>query len=69
MNKYCFLAIVGGYITNLIGLAIYAGYNVKLSERTAELEKKNGKEGKAIELLQAEMEQLKKQVNGKEKGK
>lgn len=40
-------------------LAMFFGYSLKLSFRTAELEKKNGKEQKQIDQLKAEIEKLK----------
>ena len=40
-------------------LAMFFNYSLKLSWRTAELEKKNGKEQKQIDDLKKEVEQLK----------
>ena len=55
----CHLALVLA-IANIITLAIFAGYTVKLRERTLLLEKKNGKELKEIAELRKEIAQLKK---------
>jgi cell division protein FtsB len=55
----CHLALVLA-LANIITLAIFAGYTVKLRERTLLLEKKNGKEQKQIDELKAEIAQLKK---------
>jgi cell division protein FtsB len=54
----CELALVG-LIVNVISLAIYAGYNIKLASKQLELEKQNGELKKEL----AEIER----VNGKEK--
>ena len=40
-------------------LAMFFGYSLKLSARTASLEKKNGKEQKQLDELKAEIEKLK----------
>ena len=40
-------------------LAMFFGYSLKLSARTASLEKKNGKEQKQLDQLKAEIEKLK----------
>jgi len=62
----CCEVAMAGLVVNVISLAIYAGYNIKLKakeaqleKRTHELEKKNGKEQKQIDQLQAEIEKLK----------
>ncbi len=55
MITCCEIALVLG-ITNVISLAIFAGYNVNLSKRTIELEKKNGKEQKQIDQLSKELQ-------------
>ena len=47
-------------ITNVISLAIFAGYTVHLRLRQIVLEKKNGKEQKQLDDLKKEVEQLKK---------
>ncbi len=54
----CHLALVLA-IANIITLTIFAGYTVKLRERTLLLEKKNGKEQKQIDQLKAEIAKLK----------
>jgi len=46
-------------LTNVISLAIFAGYTVKLRTRQMILERKNGKEQKQIDTLKAEIERLK----------
>ena len=46
-------------LTNIISLAIFAGYTVKVSQRTLKLEKKNGSEQKQIDELKKAVEKLK----------
>ena len=46
-------------LTNIISLAIFAGYTVKLRIRTLLLEQKNGKEQRQIDQLKREIELLK----------
>jgi hypothetical protein len=46
-------------ITNIISLAIFAGYTVHLRLRQMVLEKKNGKEQHQIDELKKEIERLK----------
>ena len=46
-------------LTNVISLAIFAGYTVKLRTRQLILEQKNGREQKQIDQLKAEIEKLK----------
>ena len=55
----CHLALVLA-IANIITLAIFAGYTVKLRERTLLLEKKNGSEQRQINELKEEIAKLKK---------
>jgi len=66
MNIGCCEVAIAGLIVNVVSLAIYAGYNIKLKakeaqleKRTQELEKKNGKEQAQINQLKAEIEKLK----------
>ena len=47
-------------VTNLLSLAIFAGYTVHLRLRQLVLEKKNGKEQHQIDELKKEVEKLKK---------
>jgi hypothetical protein len=47
-------------ITNIITLAIFAGYTVKLRDRQLLLEQRNGKELAEIAKLKLEIEKLKK---------
>jgi cell division protein FtsB len=54
----CHLALVLA-IANIITLAIFAGYTVKLRDRQFILEKKNGSEQKQIDQLKEEIAQLK----------
>ena len=54
----CFLALVLA-IANIITLAIFAGYTVKLRERQFLLEQRNGKELKALAELKEEIRKLK----------
>jgi uncharacterized protein YlxW (UPF0749 family) len=58
MITCCEIALLLG-ITNVISLAIFAGYTIKLRTRQLSLEKKNGKEQKQINQLKAEIETLK----------
>ena len=46
-------------VTNVVSLAIFAEYTVKLRTRQMILERKNGKEQKQIDTLKAELTQLK----------
>ena len=55
----CEIALLLG-ITNVVSLAIFAGYTVKLRERQFILEKKNGSEQKQINELKAKLNQLEK---------
>ena len=59
MITCCEIALMLG-LTNVISLAIFAGYTIKLRTRQLILEKKNGKEQKQINQLKAEIEKLKK---------
>jgi len=59
MVTFCEIALMLG-LTNVISLAIFAGYTIKLRTRQLILEKKNGKEQKQINQLKAEIEKLKK---------
>ena len=58
MITCCEIALCLG-ITNVISLAIFAGYAVKLKDRTLKLEKKNGKEQHQIDELKQEISKLK----------
>ena len=58
MITCCEIALMLG-LTNVISLAIFAGYTVKLRTRQMILERKNGKEQKQIDTLKAEIERLK----------
>jgi uncharacterized protein YlxW (UPF0749 family) len=53
----CHLALVLA-TANIITLAIFAGYTVKLRARQFELEKKNGKEQAQIDELKTKVEAL-----------
>jgi len=57
----CLLALVLA-LANIITLAIFAGYTVKLRERQFLLEQRNGKELKAIAELKAKIEKLEKKA-------
>jgi uncharacterized protein YlxW (UPF0749 family) len=59
MITCCEIALMLG-LTNVISLAIFAGYTVKLRTRQLILEQKNGHEQKQINELKAEIAQLKK---------
>ena len=60
MNINCCHIALLAIVANIITLAIFAGYTVKLRERTLLLEKKNGSEQKQLNELKAEIAQLKK---------
>ncbi|CAI2162653.1 6806_t:CDS:2 [Funneliformis geosporum] len=57
--KTALYVIAGAFGVILALLAMFFGYNLKLSARTAQLEKKNGKEQKQIDELKKEMAELK----------
>ena len=59
MITCCEIALVLG-VTNVISLAIFAGYTIKLRTRQMILERKNGKEQAQINELQAKLEKLEK---------
>jgi len=59
MITCCEIALMLG-LTNVISLAIFAGYTVKLRTRQMILERKNGKEQAQIDQLQAKLEKLEK---------
>jgi uncharacterized protein YlxW (UPF0749 family) len=46
-------------LTNVISLAIFAGYTIKLRTRQLILEQKNGAEQKQLDTLKAEITRLK----------
>jgi cell division protein FtsB len=49
---------LGAFSVISLLLAMFFGYNLKLSARTASLEKKNGKEQKQLDQLKERMEKL-----------
>lgn len=51
--------IAGAFGVILALLAMFFGYSLKIGNRTAKLEKKNGKELAEIEKLKKEIEKLK----------
>jgi uncharacterized protein YlxW (UPF0749 family) len=59
MITCCEIALMLG-LTNVISLAIFAGYTVKLRTRQLLLEQKNGAEQKQINELKAQVAQLEK---------
>ena len=58
MITCCEVAIVLA-ITNILSLAIFAGYTVHWKERTLKLEKKNGHEQEQLNQLKKDVERLK----------
>ena len=50
-------------LTNIISLAVFAGYTIKIRQSQVELEKKNGREQKQIDDLKKEMEKLSKKLS------
>jgi len=59
MITCCEIALMLG-LTNVISLAIFAGYTVKLRVRQMILERKNGREQKQINELKAQLARLEK---------
>jgi len=59
MITCCEIALMLG-LTNVISLAIFAGYTVKLRVRQMILERKNGREQKQIDELKAQLARLEK---------
>jgi cell division protein FtsB len=49
-------------LTNLLSLAVFAGYTIKVRQSQINLEKKNGAEQHQIEKLQQELNELKQQL-------
>jgi hypothetical protein len=58
MTNCCHIAIVLA-VANIITLAIFAGYTVRLRERQFILERKNGAEQKQINELKEEIRKIK----------
>jgi hypothetical protein len=59
MNINCCHIALLAIVANIITLAIFAGYTVKLRERTLLLEKKNGAEQKQLNELKRELAEVK----------
>ena len=59
MITCCEIALVLG-VTNVISLAIFAGYTIKLRTRQMVLERKNGTEQAQLDELKAKLEKLEK---------
>ena len=59
MISCCEIALMLG-LTNVISLAIFAGYTIKLRERQFILEHKNGKEQKQLDELKEKITRLEK---------
>lgn len=64
MITCCEIALMLG-LTNVISLAIFAGYTVVLRQKQITLEKKNGAEQKQIDTLKTEISQLKASLTSK----
>ena len=60
--KLALYIALGAFAVISLLLAMFFGYNLKLSARTASLEKKNGTGQKQIDQLQAELSQVKTQL-------
>ena len=56
-------------ITNIISLAVFAGYTVKIRQSQVELEKKNGREQHQIDQLKCELNELKNEMSNLPKKK
>ena len=65
MITCCEIALMLG-LTNVISLAIFAGYTIKIRQSQINLEKTNGAEQKQIDTLQAELTQLKASLKPKD---
>ena len=61
--KIALYVIAGAFGVILALLAMFFGYNLKLSARTAKLEKKNGHEQKQLDDLRKEFQEFKKSKN------
>lgn len=59
-GKLALYIALGAFAVISLLLAMFFGYNLKLSARTASLEKKNGQEQKQIDQLKKEIQDLKK---------
>jgi hypothetical protein len=59
-GKLALCIALGAFSVILLLLAMFFGYNLKLSTRTAKLEKKNGKEQAQLDKIQAQLEKLEK---------
>ncbi|RHZ36621.1 hypothetical protein [endosymbiont GvMRE of Glomus versiforme] len=57
--KLALYIAMGAFAVITFLLAMFFGYNLKLSARTASLEKKNGKEQKQIDQLKKEFQAFK----------
>ena len=57
-GKLALYIALGAFAVISLSLAMFFGYNLKLSDRTATLEKKNGKEQKQIEELKARVKEI-----------
>ena len=58
-GKLALYIALGAFAVISLLLAMFFGYNLKLSARTASLEKKNGKEQKQIDQLKKEFQAFK----------
>jgi hypothetical protein len=61
MITCCEVAIVLA-VTNIISLAVFAGYTIHWKERTLKLEKKNGHEQAQINNLEKKLKHLEKKL-------
>jgi len=57
-GKLALYIALGAFTVIALLLAMVFGYNLKLSDRTAKLEKKNGKELKELAEIRTKVEQL-----------
>ncbi len=65
MITCCEIALCLG-ITNVVSLAIFAGYTINIKFRTLRLEKKNGKEQHQIDQLKQQIQELQNQLKNGE---
>jgi hypothetical protein len=63
LARQALYVIAGAFAVILALLAMFFGYNLKLGNRTAKLEKKNGKELHEIEKLNKKLANLEKKLS------
>ena len=61
MITCCEVAIALAF-TNILSLAVFAGYTIKIRQNQVELEKKNGREQRQIDNLKFQVQELEKKL-------